>query len=105
MLRFCSARVFSLVFVIAYATAVHLDHPLFWYFPLAQRWSWHNLADPTLGPAMAWYGWTALAAIPASILAALVPNFIGDRIPVAIYWILPFVALYIGYLHELAWFQ
>jgi hypothetical protein len=105
MLRFCSARVFSLVFVIAYATAVHLDHPLFWYFPLAHRWSLHSLADPTLGPAMAWYGWTALAAIPALILAALVPNSIGDRIPVAIYWILPFVALYIGYLHELVWFQ
>ena len=105
MLRFCNARVFSLVFVSAYAAAVHLDHPLFWYFPLSNRWSLHNLADSALGPAMAWYGWIALAVIPASILAALVPKAAGDRIPAAIYWILPFVALYIGYLHEQVWFH
>ena len=105
MLRIFNARVFSLVFVIAYASAVRLDHPLFWYYPLAKRWSLHSLTDPALGPGMAWYGWIAVAAITAVILAALAPKSSGDRIPTAIYWILPFAAFYVGYLHEQVWFH
>jgi hypothetical protein len=103
--RTFSARVFSLVFVISYAVVVHWDHPLFRYYPLLQRWSLHDLTDPALGPAMSWYGWIALAGIPALLLAALVPKSIGDCIPAAVYWVLPFVAFVAGYYHEQVWFQ
>jgi hypothetical protein len=103
--RFFSARVFSLVFGISYATVVHIDQPLFRYYPLVKRWSLHDLVDPALGPAMSWYGWIALAAIPALLLAAVVPKSTGDRIPVAVYWILPFLAFFAGYYHERQWFH
>jgi hypothetical protein len=100
-----SARVFSLVFGIGYAIAVYSNHPLFRYYPLVKRWSLHDLVDQSLGPAMSWYGWIAAAAIPAVLLAALVPNRIGDRIPAAVFWIVPFVMFLVGCYNERAWFR
>ena len=102
--RLFSARVFTLVFGIGYAIDVYIDHPLFRYYPLVSRWSWHDLATQSLGPAMSWYGWIAMAAIPAVVLAALVPNHIGDRIPAAVYWIVPFAMFLVGFYHERTWF-
>jgi hypothetical protein len=104
MARPFSARVFTLVFGIGYAIAVYVDHPLFRYYPLVQRWSLHDLATQSLGPAMSWYGWIAIAAIPAALLAVLIPNRIGDRIPAAVYWIIPPVMFLVGWYHERTWF-
>ena len=100
---FC-ARVFTLVFGVAYTIAMSTDHPLFRYYPLVQRWSLSDLATQALGPAMSWYGWIAIAAIPAALLAALVPNRIGDRIPAGVYWIVPLVMFVAGWYHERTWF-
>ena len=105
ILRLFNARVATLVFGIAYAIAVYVDVPLFRYYPLVQRWSLHDLATQALGPAMSWYGWIATAAIPTIVLAALVPNRIGDWIPAAVYWIVPIVMFVAGFYHERAWFQ
>jgi hypothetical protein len=102
--RLLSARVFTLVFGIGYAIAVYVNYPLFRYYPLVQRFSLQDLVDPSLGPAMAWYGWIAIAVIPAVVLAALVPNRIGDRIPDAVFWIVPFVAFLAGCYREQQWF-
>jgi hypothetical protein len=102
--RLFSARVFTLVFEIGYAISVYSNHPLFRYYPLTKRFSLHDLADRSLGPAMSYYGWIVIAAIPAALLAALVPNRIGDRIPVAVYWILPLVVFAVGVNNERAWF-
>ncbi len=102
--RLFSARVFTLVFGVGYAIAVYVDHPLFRYYPLVQRWSLRDLATQSLGPAMSWYGWIAIAVIPAALLAALVPNRIGDRIPAAVYWIVPLVMFLAGAYHERTWF-
>lgn len=100
---FC-ARVFTLVFGIAYAVVVHIDQPLFRYYPLVNRWSLHDLKDLSLGPAMSWYGWIALAAIPALLLSVIVPRRIGERIPEAVYWLLPVVMFLVGWYHERTWF-
>ncbi len=99
-----SARVFTLVFGVVYAMAVHVDHPLFRYYPLVHRWSLRDLPDQSLGPAMSWYGWIAIAAIPAVLLAVLVPKRLGDRLPAAIYWLVPFAMLLAGWYHERMWF-
>jgi hypothetical protein len=99
-----SARVFTLAFGIAYAVAVYVDYPLFRYYPLVQRWSLRDLATQSLGPAMSWYGWIAIAAIPAALLAVLIPNRIGDRIPAVVYWIIPLVMFLVGWYHERTWF-
>jgi hypothetical protein len=102
--RLFSARVFTLVFGIGYAVVVHFDHPLFRYYPLVNRWSLSDLTDQSLGPAMSWYGWIALAAIPAVLLSALVPKRIGDRIPAAVYWFIPVAMFLVGWYHERTWF-
>jgi len=102
--RLFSARIFTLVFGLGYAIAVHIDHPLFRYYPLVNRWSLHDLADQSLGPAMSWYGWMAIAAIPAALLTVLVPKRFGDRIPAAVYWVIPFAMFLAGWYHERTWF-
>jgi hypothetical protein len=100
-----SARIFSLVFGIGYATAVVINYPLFRYYPLVKRFSLHDLVDPSFGPAMSWYGWIAIAAIPALLLNAIVPKRLGNRIPVAAFWILPFVMLLSAWYREQSWFH
>jgi len=102
--RLFSARVFTVVFGIGYAIVVYIDHPLFRYYPLVDRWSLHDLKDPQLGPAMSWYGWIALAAIPAVLLSAVVPRRIGERIPAAVHWIIPVAMFLVGWYHERTWF-
>lgn len=102
--RFFSARVFTLVCGIGYAIAVYVNYPLFRYYPLVERFSFSDLKDATLGPAMSWYGWMGIAAIPALVAAALVPKRIGDRIPNAVFWILPLIMLIAGWVREREWF-
>jgi hypothetical protein len=104
IIKLFSARVFTLVFGGGYALSVYENHPLFRYYPLVERWSMHDLKDPTLGPAMSYYGWIAMAAIPAVIAAALVPYRIGERIPAAVYWLLPLVMLLVAFYNERTWF-
>jgi hypothetical protein len=83
---------------------VHFNGPLFRYYPLVQRFSRQDLVDPSLGPAMAWYGWMCTAAIPAVILAVLVPKRMGERIPAAVFWVMPWVVLLVGFYNERQWF-
>jgi len=99
-----SARVFTLVCGLGYAIAVYVNYPLFRYYPLVKRISFIDLKDLTLGPSMSWYGWIAIGAIPALVVAALVPKRIGDRIPGAVFWILPLIMLIAGWVREREWF-
>ena len=103
--KFFSARVFTLVGGIGYAIAVYINYPLFRYYPLAGRFSFDDLKDPTLGPAMSWYGWMAIGAIAGLVAAIVVPKRIGDRLPDAVFWILPFVILAAGWMIEREWFM
>lgn len=104
MNRLFSARIFTLVFGIGYAVAVYINYPLFRYYPLVERFSLHDLVDRTLGPAITWYGWMAIAAIPAVLAAAVVPKRISDRVPAAVFWVLPFIMLVAGFYCERGWF-
>jgi hypothetical protein len=99
-----SARVFTLVFGIGYIVAVVINYPLFRYYPLVERFSLHDLVDRTLGPAMTWYGWIAVGAVAAAIVAACVPKRLGDRIPDAVLWLLPFAIFLAGWYREQEWF-
>lgn len=99
-----SARTFTLIAGVGYAGAVYLKYPLFLYYPLVKRFSLHDLADRSLGPAISWYGWLATAAIPAVFLSAVVPKRIGDRIPAAVLWVVAFMMLLAGWYNERDWF-
>jgi hypothetical protein len=99
-----SARVFTLVFGVGYGVAVYMNYPLFRYYPLVSRYSFHDLVDRSLGPAMSWYGWIATAAIPAVLLTAAIPKRLGDRIPAAVFWFVPIAMLLAGWYRERSWF-
>jgi hypothetical protein len=102
--RFFSARVFSLAFGLGYATAVIINFPLFRYYPLVKHFSMHDLTDKSLGPAMSWYGWIAIAAIFAGFVTLLVPKRIGDRIPAGVFWIVIVVLFAAAFYRERQWF-
>lgn len=104
MSRFFSARVFSLLFGLAYATAVFGNYPLFRYYPLISRISRQNLTDISLGPSMAWFGWIAMAAIPAAIGTLIIPKRMGNRIPAAAFWIVTALMLAAAWFRESEWF-
>jgi hypothetical protein len=102
--RFFSVRAFTLVFGLGYAVAVYGNYPLFRYYPLVPRFSLHDLADTSLGPAMSWYGWIATAAVLAVIVTAVIPKRIGDRIPAAVFWIVTIIMLAAAWYREREWF-
>ena len=102
--RFFSARAFTLVFGFSYAVAIYGNYPLFRYYPLVQRFSLHDLADLSLGPAMSWYGWIATAAILAALATAVIPKRVANRIPAAVFWILPVTMLAAAWYREREWF-
>lgn len=99
-----SARMFSLMFGLCYALAIAIDLPLFRYYPLVERFSLHDQVDRSLGPAMTWYGWIVAAAIPAALLAIVVPNRLADRIPEQVLWGVPVLVLAAGFYCERGWF-
>src|SRR5262249_18366899 len=104
MSKVFSARVFSLVFGLAYAAAVYINYPLFRYYPLAQQFSLQDLKDPALGPAMSWFGWIAVGLIAALVASAVVPKRIGDRIPAWIFWIVIVLMFVAAWQRERDWF-
>jgi DNA-binding transcriptional LysR family regulator len=71
--------------------------PLFTYHPATNRLEWFH-APPRQGegPVMYWYGWTAssiLGAAALGVLAALLPESLTRKIPLALVWIVPVLAI------------
>ena len=91
------ALVFSICFAILYVVCDMAALPMFTYHPGTGR------IDPGFapavrdeGPAMYWYGWIATSALGAFILgfaAAMLPERIGGKIPLALAWVVPIAAL------------
>jgi len=102
--RFFSARLFSLLSGLGYAAAVYCNYPLFRYYPLVGRFSLQDLKDPSLGPAMSWYGWIAVGALCAAVVTALVPKRLGDRIPATAFWIMAILIAVAAWHREREWF-
>ena len=91
------ALVFGIVFVITYVVCDVMGWPLFTYFPATGRLAWgYQPAVPNGGPAMYWYGWITDCLIVSTImglLATLLPDNVAKRIPPALAWILPLLAV------------
>ncbi len=91
------ALVFGITFVVMYVLCVFRGWPLFSYHPATNRFAWgYELARRGEGPVMYWYGWIVLCAIVGSItgtLATFLPDRIAQRIPLALTWILPVLAV------------
>ena len=91
------ALVFSMAYIVTYVVCDFMGWPLFTYFPATGRFAWgYERAVTGGGPAMYWYGWTAVCFIVSTIaglLATLLPDNVAKRIPMALAWILPLVAV------------
>jgi hypothetical protein len=87
------ALVFGIGFAILYVVCDMATLPLFTYHPGTDRIDpGYAPARRDEGPAMYWYGWIASSALGASVLgllAALLPEGIRSKIPLALAWIAP----------------
>ena len=91
------ALVFGISFAILYVVCDMAALPLFTYHPGTDRIDFgYTPARRDEGPAMYWYGWIATSTLGASIVglaAALLPEKISSKIPLALAWIVPLVLL------------
>ena len=91
------ALVFGIFFGILYVICDMAALPMFTYHPGTGRIDpGFARARPDEGPAMYWYGWIANSALGASIpglLAALLPETIRSKFPLALAWVVPIVLL------------
>ena len=91
------AVVFAITAPIIYLICEMQNWPLFTYHPGTNRWNW--LYAPSVrneGPAMHWYGWTAITLIGAGVLgflATLLPESTARKIPLSLVWIAPLAAV------------
>jgi hypothetical protein len=89
-----TCAIFGTVF---YCICLFFNWPLFTYHPAVNRieWFW-GPSKSGEGPAMYWYGWTALTVIVAPLvgyLATLLPEKAAKKIPIILVWLLPILAV------------
>ena len=87
---------------LAYCVIQFFNWPLLTYHPATGRLVWgYEAARSGEGPNMLWYGWTLTALIVltvAGIVAMMLPERISSKIPTALVWLLPILAIpYIVY--------
>ena len=91
------ALVFGVSFAVLYVICDMAALPMFTYHPGSDRIDLgFTRARPDEGPAMYWYGWIATSTLGAFVLgfaAALLPEKVGGKIPLALAWIVPIVLL------------
>ena len=91
------ALVFGISFAILYVVCDMARLPLFTYHPGTDQIDFgYTLARRDEGPAMYWYGWiasSALGALVLGVIAAVLPENIAAKIPLALAWIVPVVLL------------
>ena len=94
-------KTFAIVFGFAsaalYVLCDLMGWPLFSYHPATNRVELFY-APPRQGegPVMYWYGWTAttlLGAAALGVLATLLPQQVAGKIPLALVWIVPVLAI------------
>jgi hypothetical protein len=91
------AATFSISGTLTYLVCLWWNLPMVTYHPATNKlgWGWEP-APSGEGPAMYWYGWTANVLVVATVLgllATLLPNSVGKKIPLWLTWLLPIVSL------------
>jgi len=101
---------FAVVGTLTYLLCLQMNWPLFTYHPATNRigWGWEPGRSGE-GPAMYWYGWTAMSLLVGTIisfLAALLPESVTKRIPLILVWLPPILAIpYLIYDLRQWWFH
>ncbi len=89
------ATTFSISGPVVYCAVEYLNWPLVTYWPATNRLVWGYEAM-TKGPNMLWYGWTLTAILIAAalgVVAVMLPERIINKIPLALVWIFPILAI------------
>jgi hypothetical protein len=91
------ATTFSIAGPVVYCVTQYFNWPLFTFHPATDRLVWgYEAARSGEGPNMLWYGWTAttiLIAAALGLIAMMLPERISRRIPLALVWIFPILAI------------
>ena len=91
------AVTFSTAGPVIYCLCLFFNWPMFTFHPATSRIVWgFEAARSGEGPNMLWYGWTAttlLAAATAGIVAMLLPQSVTRKMPLALIWLLPILAI------------
>jgi hypothetical protein len=99
-------RTFALTFStsgpLIYCVCQFFNWPLFTFHPATNRVVWgYEGPRPGEGPNMLWYGWTGTTLLVAAfvgIVAMMLPEGATKRVPLALMWLLPILAIpYIVY--------
>ena len=96
------ALTFSTFGPVIYCVTQFFNWPMFTFHPATNRLVWgYEGPRPGEGPNMLWYGWTAttiLMAAAVGIVAMMLPEHITRKMPMALIWLLPILAIpYIAY--------
>jgi hypothetical protein len=91
------AITFAVVGPVIYLICLMMNWPLFTFHPATNRIAlgW-EAARSGEGPAMTWYGWTAMTLLVGTIvsfLATLPPESMTKKIPLILVWLLPILAI------------
>jgi hypothetical protein len=91
------ATTFSISGPVVYCAVEFLNWPLVTYWPATNRLVWgYEAMTKGEGPNMLWYGWTLttiLIAAALGIVAMMLPERITNKIPLALVWIFPILAI------------
>ena len=91
------ATTFSISGPVIYCVTQYLNWPLVTFWPATNCLVWgYEGAKSGEGPNMLWYGWTLttiLVAAALGIIAMMLPERITNKIPLALIWILPILAI------------
>jgi hypothetical protein len=91
------ALVFGITAAVLYVICDFAALPMFTYHPATGRFDLgFAKARPDEGPAMYWYGWIATAALGGSLAglaAAILPERLAGKIPLALAWLAPIALL------------
>lgn len=85
-----------------YVVTQFFNWPMFTFHPATNRLVWgYEGPRPGEGPNMLWYGWTGTTIVAAAIIgiiAMMLPERVTKKIPLALMWLLPILAVpYIWY--------
>jgi len=84
---------FMIAFCCTYAIVFALNSPLFLYYPLHGDFNWGGKVLKGAGPAMAWYGLMAKAAIVAVVPAICVADRVTGRLFRNYLWVFPVASM------------
>ena len=91
------ATTFSISGPVIYCVTQYFNWPLFTFHPATDRLVWgYEAARSGEGPNMLWYGWTVttiLVAAALGLIAMMLPERIGGKMPLALVWIFPILTI------------